>query len=402
MAYEGWIGSMKLYGDMQRRVYNLTASGQVQGLLKVSSVYDVRERSWYRLGLGWTREYEFASNELVGRSFAWPFMGGVAAASWVSSSAGQCQQNSSGGMTTAMPTTSSGPTTPAPGSDAVCLAASYAVPASYAIKLWSAEPETHVLGVESAAGVAAACQGLLGATAELNNGFYVNAFLGERATSDFYMIKDCEMGVTRNTPWCSGGTGPYRYTCWVRNEAVFGDDRRYVAPMERVTSSNGTGCGWQIAAGAGWQAASNASYPTTEREWFQQTGTPSWTGVSVFASGGTGQTYVRSFVGGQIGVDRVDTEPCSVCVANSLRSGPWEAVSKAVASQAESQADVLKQVNSTAEAYTVLGQLLQQARTATDNATQGARGAAAAAPTTMPNAYFGLASGDFYMVRMGC
>lgn len=152
-----------------------------------------------------------------------------------------------------------------------------------------------------------------------------NVYYGSTAggRSEFYMVKSCGISTTWNTTGCDGGT---EFTCWVRNDAVFGDKRRHVFRMSGAGEAEFTGA---LADGA--VAIPPEDYEFTERPWYTQLNMPGWSAPYEFASGGSGMSYSVAFEGGVGAADRISSEPCSQCEQDALSSSPDGKISQATA-----------------------------------------------------------------------
>eukprot|EP00049_Salpingoeca_infusionum_P004792 m.83790 g.83790 ORF g.83790 m.83790 type:complete len:225 (-) comp12728_c0_seq2:301-975(-) len=114
------------------------------------------------------------------------------------------------------------------------------------------------------------------------------------------MIKTCSLEMNAGSVGCEGDAS---HTCWMRNEAVFGDGVRHVFGF----SSNGTlERGKEL-------GATTSEYFADMRPWFSIVG---WSVEAyAFASGGSGHSYSVWFEGGVAASDQDGVE--SLCTERS-------------------------------------------------------------------------------------
>ena len=175
------------------------------------------------------------------------------------------------------------------------------------------------------------------------------------------MIKTCSLAMNAGSPGCEEG-GSHTHTCWIRNEAVFGDRVRHVFGF----LSNGTlGMSGQV-------GVSSSEYFASERPWF---GIVGWSAEAyAFASGGSGHSYSVWFDGGVAGSDQDGVE--RACDADDVAELECLSTSRAIPgaeAAAGVGASVGRSVGTLGEAATICEALY-----------------AATADVTQGNAYFGL------------
>lgn len=236
---------------------------------------------WYTDKIGWsvpdTIDYYDSA-----RSYAWPFVGGVAAVTW-------------GGYEDVC--------TPVIEDTDICHNVSYAVPAVQAI--YSSINSTMYTNLTSVDDVEAACLALINATNQYNDGFYVDLFYGVAATQESYLIKFCYIYPNYRTYGCDSETP---YICVATNPAVFKTPFQFVFALQTNFTLNYIG-------------STNLTYNVSMQPWYS-TPSHSWSPVILLNSNATGRAYIVDVPQGVVGAVRVPSEPCDNCTQQSLASWP--------------------------------------------------------------------------------
>ncbi|KYQ93952.1 hypothetical protein DLAC_04841 [Tieghemostelium lacteum] len=275
-----------LTSDLFLRSYPINADGTATNnlIFTTNTDYNVTIRPWYVIGksqtYGWSAPYQFATTNMVGRTFVKSFTGGVVAADFTPR---ECDPVSATTVTFSQ----------AESRADTCLNSSTLITDTNSI-LQSAKALANLSNMNDIqVGITNFFNALY-----LIGGEYVASYYVGFSNGDTYLIRDCNNPEAFPIGPCQNND----YVVFIRNFALQASNTRWVYALSNTGVITPTTP----------LAKEGTVYNPTGRLWYTTPNT--WNLLTSFTTGAPTLVYSVSFTGGVVAIDRSFREPCNSCL----------------------------------------------------------------------------------------